>query len=211
MARDLAFVLKLSRLLQLTVGPGKCLDVFVLTLILRAIFGLGVWGWYPISFALAREFPHAWRGAMITLIFTFQGLGALVAGVTAIICVNFISEPAQTNISNEDGRLSLDISWRTACGLGLSLEFIVVSLTWLKILPDVARANKIDQTQISEPIIVNNNGIIIEITDYDMPRASLKDFRRHFGLRKNWKVLLGTAGSCLLLSLNFVSPSKIMN
>jgi PHS family inorganic phosphate transporter-like MFS transporter len=42
------------------------------------------------------------------------------------------------------------------------------------------------------------------------PKASFRDFKRFFGLWKNGKVLLGTAGSWFLLDISFVLPLFIL-
>jgi PHS family inorganic phosphate transporter-like MFS transporter len=77
----------------------------ILLLVFRFILGLGIGGDYPLSATLMSEYSNRKdRGKLMTMVFSMQGLGLVIAPLLAIFLLSI-------NISN-------DLIWRLMLGLG---------------------------------------------------------------------------------------------
>jgi MFS transporter, PHS family, inorganic phosphate transporter len=207
--------------LSLTLGTtGQSVNVVWITIFWRFILGIGIGGDYPNSSVLVSEFSNVrWRGAMMAVMFSAQGFGAFFAALTSFLCATGFRNSLNTQDCDSDCRLALDKSWRIVYGMGILPA--VVALYFRLTIPesprwdgDVGR----NTPQAARNAVGFTSGTYVE--DYDTlfdtqgsdvkggyeapPRASFRDFRRFFGLWKNGKVLLGTAGSWFLLDISFV-------
>ena len=199
---------------------GKSMDVVGLTIFWRVILGIGIGGDYPNSSVLVSEFGTVrWRGAMIASVFAFQGLGAFSAGLVSLLCT--IGFRRSLNIPHCDTpcSLSLDMSWRIIYGMGnvpalIALYFRLTIPETIRYTLDVSRSESdavrdvvgfMDGQCLDEATRVLATALHLPGGFQAPPRASLRDFKRFFGLWKNAKLLIGTAGSWFLVDIAFVS------
>jgi len=133
---------------------------------------------------------------MMAAVFAMQGFGILIAATVVIIFLNIFKSAINDNIDN------LDYVWRLCIAFGAlpCLAAIYFRLT----VPETPRytmqvENNINKgvsdvnfikTGIKEKHIIETRGHFEESTT---PKASFKDFKRHFGQWKNLKLLLGTS------------------
>lgn len=213
--------------LGLTLGTtGGSVSVVWVTIFWRFILGIGIGGDYPNSSVLVSEFSNVrWRGAMMAAMFSAQGFGAFFAALTGLLCVTGFRNSLNSNVCDSNCQLALDKSWRIVYGMGIVPA--VIALYFRLTIPesprwdgDVAR----NTSQAARNAVGFTGGAYVEDADtlletysgvkggYEAPpKASFRDFRRYFGLWKNGKVLLGTAGSWFLLDISFVpSPSSYL-
>jgi PHS family inorganic phosphate transporter-like MFS transporter len=210
-----------------TTGPS--VGVVGLTIFWRVILGIGIGGDYPNSSVMVSEFANVrWRGAMMAAMFSAQGFGAFSAAMVSFICTAGFRNSLQSRDCDVECRNDLDKAWRIVYGMGIlpaviALFFRLTIPETIRYTLDVSRneANAArDAIGFVERVKVEDSEHIIERHDIQRqlqcgyqspPKASFRDFRRYFGLWKNGKVLLGTAGSWFLLDVAFVNrPSSVL-
>ncbi|KAF8473934.1 major facilitator superfamily domain-containing protein [Kalaharituber pfeilii] len=189
----------------------------------RVIMGIGIGGDYPLSSIITSEFATTkWRGAMMGAVFAMQGLGQLVAALVAFICtVAFADQlkPAQTyNECQGSCKIAVDRMWRIIIGFGavpacIALYYRLTIPETPRYTFDVARDIEKASADASAYLQGQSAGEIDEIRQIEaraaaqeqlvVPKASWKDFWVHYGQWKNIKILIGTAGSWLLLDVAF--------
>jgi len=151
--------------------------------------------------------------------FSAQGLGAFSAALASYLCVTGFQNSLINPTCDVDCRLALDKSWRIVYGIGMLPA--VVALYFRLTIPesprwdgDVGRNNRKaakNAVGFTSGTYVEDSETLLETQSFGVkggyeaaPKASFRDFRRFFGLWKNGKVLLGTAGSWFLLDIAFV-------
>jgi len=205
-------------------GSGPRLSIIGVTIFWRVVLGIGIGGDYPNSSVLVSEFSTVkWRGGMMAAMFASQGLGSFFSAFAAFVCVKGFASSLQFSSCEAECRLALDKAWRIVYGMGILPA--VVALFFRLTIPETIRYT-LDITRNEQNAARDAVGFMdgVHVEDghtllgahlnipggYQAPpKASLRDFRRFFGLWKNGKVLLGTAGSWFLLDVAFV-PSLII-
>jgi MFS transporter, PHS family, inorganic phosphate transporter len=209
--------------LGLTLGTtGQSVNVIGVTIFWRVVLGVGIGGDYPNSSVLVSEFSTIkWRGAMMATMFAAQGFGAFFAALVSFVCVSGFHESLHSSQCSPECQLALDKSWRIVYGMGIvpaviALFFRLTIPETIRFTLDIKRDEShavrdavefMDGTHIDNATTVFGAHLDIPGGYQPPPRASFRDFRRFFGLWKNGKVLLGTAGSWFLLDIAFVSVS----
>ena len=208
--------------LGLTLGTsGGAINVVGVTIFWRVILGIGIGGDYPNSSVLVSEFANVkWRGGMMAAMFSAQGLGAFSSAFASFICVTGFRNSLQSDSCDVNCRLALDKSWRIVYGLGIIPAVIALyfrlkfpeSIRWtLDVQRNGSRAaidatEWTDGTRVEDAQTLLGNHLSFQGGYGAAPKPSFRDFRRYFGLWRNGKVLLGTAGSWFFLDIAFVSP-----
>lgn len=214
--------------LGLTLGTtGQSVNVIGITIFWRVILGIGIGGDYPNSSVLVSEFSNVrWRGAMMAAMFSAQGFGAFCAALVSFLCVTGFQNSLHVPESNcdVDCRLALDKSWRIVYGFGILPA--VIALYFRLTIPESPRftldtsrneskaaidaVGFMDGTRVEDARTLLGAHLDVPGGYQAPPKASFRDFKRFFGLWKNGKVLLGTAGSWFLLDIAFVSPISVL-
>jgi len=212
-------VIMIIATLGLTLGTtGQSVNVVGVTIFWRFILGIGIGGDYPNSCVLVSEFSTVrWRGAMMAAMFSAQGLGAFFAALVSYSCAVGFRNDIQGSNCDETCQLALDKAWRIVYGMGIlpavgALFFRLTIPETIRYTLDVARNEPIAARDARQFIKTNDTTHFGQSLDLPggfqaPPRPSFRDFRRYFGLWKNGKVLLGTAGSWFLLDIAFVYPT----
>lgn len=156
--------------------------------------------------------------------FASQGLGSFFSAFAAFVCVKGFEPSLRVASCDAECRLALDKAWRIVYGMGILPA--VVALFFRLTIPETIRYT-LDITRNEQNAARDAVGFMdgVHVDDGNTllgahlnlpggyqapPKASLRDFRRFFGLWKNGKVLLGTAGSWFLLDVAFV-PSLMIS
>lgn len=162
-----------------------------------------------------------WRGAMMGAVFAMQGIGQLAAALVAFICtVAFRKqlEPAQSlDACDAECKQAVDRIWRIIIGFGAVPACI--ALYYRLTIPETPRytfdvARDVEKAAADSEAFLNNqaSGDVDEIRQIEgranaealtVPKASLADFWRHYSQWRFFKILLGTAGSWLVLDVAF--------
>jgi PHS family inorganic phosphate transporter-like MFS transporter len=208
--------------LGLTLGTsGGAINVVGVTIFWRVILGIGIGGDYPNSSVLVSEFANVkWRGGMMAAMFSAQGLGAFSSAFASFLCVTGFRNSLQSDSCDVNCRLALDKSWRIVYGLGIIPAVIALyfrlrfpeSIRWtLDVQRNGSRAaidatEWTDGTRVEDAQTLLGNHLSFQGGYGAAPKPSFRDFRRYFGLWRNGKVLLGTAGSWFFLDIAFVLP-----
>lgn len=200
---------------------GEAINVVGVVIFWRVVLGIGIGGDYPNSSVLVSEFSTVkWRGGMMAAMFAAQGFGSFFAAFVAFIAVKGFESSLQVADCDDDCRLALDRAWRIVYGMGILPA--VIALFFRLTIPETIRYT-LDITRDEKNAARDAVGFMdgVDVEDgrsllgahlnlpggYQAPpKASIRDFRRFFGLWKNGKVLLGTAGSWFLLDVAFVDP-----
>jgi len=203
---------------------GQSIDIIGATIFWRVILGIGIGGDYPNSSVLVSEFATVrWRGAMIGSVFAFQGLGAFAAALVSLLCAITFKDSLNLTECDAECQLALDKSWRIIYAVGIlpavmALYFRLTIPETVRYTLDITRNEWTAACDVvgfvdglkkgeTEKQISSGHGVS---GGYEAPpRASFRDFRRFFGLWKNAKVLVGTAGSWFLLDVAFVRFSSL--
>lgn len=206
--------------LGLTLGTtGQSVNVVGITIFWRFILGIGIGGDYPNSSVLVSEFSTVrWRGAMMAAMFSAQGFGSFFATIVSFCCTMGFRDQLQSAHCDADCQRALDKSWRIVYGLGIlpaliALFFRLTIPETIRYTLDISRnepnaardaAQFMDGIKVDDATTLLGQHLDLPGGFQAPPRPSFRDFRRYFGLWKNGKVLLGTAGSWFLLDIAFV-------
>lgn len=209
-------------------GSGPSLNIFGVMIFWRVVLGTGVGGDYPISSIITSEFATVrWRGAMMAAVFANQGFGQFTAALVAFLCTVGFRNSLKVNTCGPDCRDALDKAWRIIYGFGAvpalgALYFRLTIPETIRYTLDVSRNERVAAADAIKYVsgrygsarygdvgYTADAQIIVESTVNGPPKASFRDFLRHFGQWKNGKVLFGTAGSWFVLDVAFVCPTDI--
>jgi Arabinose efflux permease len=152
-------------------------------IIFRMIMGVGIGGDYPISATIMSEYANVKdRGKLIALVFANQGIGTLVA-----VAVGAIS--AYT--------LPPDIAWRVMAGIGAIPAATVIYLR--RKVPETPRYAALIKGDLKEAEkSASFLGAKLNLSKIEVRKMSFSDF-----LSKYWKLLIGTAGTWLILDMAY--------
>ncbi|CEJ61507.1 Putative Phosphate:H symporter [Penicillium brasilianum] len=189
----------------------------------RVVMGIGIGGDYPLSSIITSEFATTkWRGAMMGSVFAMQGIGQFAAAIVALIVTAGFKESLQTakDVAHCSGvcQLAIDKMWRTLIGFGAvpACAALYYRLTipetpryTFDVSRDILKADEDIRAYIKghpegHPDEIQRIRVLRnESIEFLAPKASWADFRQHYGEWKNFKVLLGTAGSWFFLDVAF--------
>ncbi|GAA5833751.1 hypothetical protein JCM9279_001614 [Rhodotorula babjevae] len=195
---------------QAVAGHAPAISIIGVLVFWRFIMGIGIGGDYPLSATITSEFAATRiRGRMMTATFWSQGWGQLAAALVAISSLAAFKK----QILNDpvDNARHLDFVWRLIIGLGAVPG--AVALYFRLTLPETPRftmdvERNIKQAATDVDAFLQTGAYVQDSTPavagtLDVPKASWKDFRNHFGQWKHGKVLLGTAWSWFALDIAF--------
>ncbi|KAG6019529.1 hypothetical protein E4U19_007168 [Claviceps sp. Clav32 group G5] len=193
----------------------------------RVLMGIGIGGDYPLSSVITSEFaPTRWRGAMMSAVFSMQGLGQLMAAIVALI-TTVAFKSSFSNISDEGScdsacQIAADRAWRVIVGVG---AFPACFALYYRItIPETPRytfdvQHDVEKADADIKAYVASNVANKSITDLessrrhsrskvsesslDLPQASWADVFAYFREWGNFKVLVGTTMSWFFLDLAF--------
>ncbi|KAK1824981.1 acid phosphatase pho5 [Friedmanniomyces endolithicus] len=191
----------------------------------RVLMGIGIGGDYPLSSIITSEFATTkWRGAMMGSVFAMQGMGQFAAGIIALIVTVGFKESLLTAKTSSYADctgvcgLAVDKMWRTIIGMGavpgcIALYYRLTIPETPRYTFDVSRDVVKGGSDIKAYLTSKPEGIPDEVArvqgmrdsapQLEIPKASFKDFMRHYGQWRYGKVLLGTAGSWFFLDVAF--------
>ncbi|KAK9234484.1 major facilitator superfamily domain-containing protein [Lipomyces kononenkoae] len=205
-------------------GPSQAINIIGILTFWRVIMGIGIGGDYPLSSIITSEFATTkWRGAIMGAVFANQGWGQLAAAIVALCATagfkNTLSAAHTASQCLNNCQTAIDQMWRITIGFGavpacIALYYRLTIPETPRFTFDVSRELEKGaadiQTYVSGVYGNANQEEIMEIREaekrparLDLPKASWHDFWAHFSQWKYGKVLIGTAGSWLLLDIAF--------
>jgi MFS transporter, PHS family, inorganic phosphate transporter len=159
---------------------------------------------------------------MMGSVFAMQGIGQFAAGIIALIVTAGFKESLLTakTYAECDGvcGLAVDKMWRVIIGMGavpgcIALYYRLTIPETPRYTFDVSRDVVKAGSDVKAYLTGTHEGVPDEIArvqtmreaapQIEIPKASFKDFCRHYGQWKYGKVLLGTAGSWFFLDVAF--------
>lgn len=194
-------------IMQCVIGSSPAINFTAIFVFLRIIMGIGIGGDYPLSSIISSEFSTTkWRGAIMSAVFSNQGIGQLIAGIVAICLVaGYKDDLIGANSGAEcTGKClkACDQMWRVLIGFGCVPG--VIALYYRLTIAESPRYS-LDVSDTGELVKVPDSEALLEVqpADHAPPKASFKDFWAHFGQWRYGKILLGTAGSWFMLDVAF--------
>lgn len=209
---------------QAVAGRGPAANIYGVLIMWRFIMGLGksvaqvstsqanvlpgIGGDYPLSAVITSEFASKRiRGRMMTAVFASQGWGNLAAAIVAIITVvGFKNQIQHDDLTYKH----VDYCWRILIGFGCvpgaaALYFRLTIPETPRYTMDIERNVKqasqdVDTYLTTGTFVVDPDAPVQRV---EAPKASSRDFFRHYGQWKNGKVLLGCAWSWFALDVAF--------
>lgn len=200
-------VIIVATILQCTMGHSPAINFAAIFSTLRIVMGVGIGGDYPLSSIISSEFSTTkWRGAIMSAVFSNQGLGQLFAGIVALVVVAaYKSDLEFANSSAECvGRCikANDQMWRILIGFGclpgcIALYYRLTIAESPRYSLDVVEHDDLEKVAHTEAVLD------AAAEDLAPPKASFKDFWGHFGQWRYGKILIGTAGSWFFLDVAY--------
>ncbi|GAA5983520.1 hypothetical protein JCM10908_000317 [Rhodotorula pacifica] len=195
---------------QAVAGHGPAVSIIGVLVMWRFIMGVGIGGDYPLSSVITSEFAATRiRGRMMVATFWSQGWGQLGAALVALASLAAFKK----QILNDPAGYAhhLDFVWRLVIGLGAvpgacALYFRLTLPETPRFTMDVER--NIKQASSDVDAFLQTGGYVTDQTPavsapIGAPKASWKDFCRHFGKYENFKLLFGTAFTWFALDVAF--------
>ncbi|BGO99763.1 hypothetical protein JCM10021v2_003440 [Rhodotorula toruloides] len=202
-------IIIIATLGQAVAGHGPAVSIIGVLVMWRFIMGVGIGGDYPLSSVITSEFAATRiRGRMMVATFWSQGWGQLAAAIVTIVCLAAFKKQILNDPVNYAHHL--DFVWRLVIGLGAVPG--AVALYFRLTLPETPRftmdvERNIKQAASDVDAFLQTGGYVQDstpaVTKVAAPKATLRDFRQHFGQWKNGKVLFGTAWSWFALDVAF--------
>jgi MFS transporter, PHS family, inorganic phosphate transporter len=203
------------------VGDGLAVSIIGATIFWRIVLGVGIGGDYPSSSVISSEFASkAFRGKMMTLVFSAQGFGQFTSALVSLCCTHGFKDSLQTPSCGQDCAFALDKSWRILYGFGIvpaciALGFRLTIPETIHYTLDVrgdehrALANAhwfIDGHLGSAPRNLGEADFIPPRTraSFRNLRRESRAFYRYFSTWDHGKELFGTAASWFFLDVAFV-------
>ena len=200
-------IMIVATILQCSIGSSPAINFVAIFATLRVIMGIGIGGDYPLSSIISSEFSTTkWRGAIMAAVFSNQGLGQLFAGLVALIVVSAYKSDLEFANNNAQcvGRCikACDQMWRILVGMGcvpgcIALYYRLTIAESPRYSLDVSEHDNLEKVADAEA------ALDIAAEEIAPPKASFKDFIRHFGQWKHGKILIGTAFSWFTLDVAY--------
>ncbi|EPB92324.1 MFS transporter, PHS family, inorganic phosphate transporter [Mucor circinelloides 1006PhL] len=192
---------------QTLVGNSPAASFWAVITFWRILVGIGIGGDYPLSSVITAEFATTkHRGAMMSAVFAMQGIGQVTAGIVGLVVT------AAFKSAIEYDQAYLDYVWRIVVGIGAIPG--VCALYYRLTIPETPRytmdiENKFEKGISDAKAFIEKGAASGDYTEATAvavvqdgpPKATWKDFRRHFGQWKYGKVLFGTAYSWFALDV----------
>ncbi|KAK3390940.1 major facilitator superfamily domain-containing protein [Podospora didyma] len=212
---------------QALTSSSPSMDIVGLIIFWRVLMGVGIGGDYPLSSVITAEFATTkWRGAMMGAVFAMQGFGQLAAALVMLFLTLGFKESLETStkLANCTGNcaLSVDKMWRILIGFGavpgcIALYYRLTIPETPRYTFDVEMDIEQGQDDVKAYIEGKAGGHPDEIAriatqhkaeeELEVPKASWKDFFRHYAIRKNAMLLAGTALSWCFLDIAYYGVS----
>lgn len=196
-----------ATILQCCVGESPAVEFVAIFVCLRIVMGIGIGGDYPLSSIISSEFSTTkWRGAIMAAVFSNQGLGQVLAGIVALVVVAaYKGDLEHANSAKECVGACVkanDQMWRILIGMGcvpgcIALYYRLTIAESPRYSLDINEHDDMEKVADAEAAL---DAVAHEITP---PKASFRDFWRHFGQWKYGKILIGTAGSWFMLDVAY--------
>jgi len=194
---------------QTMAGQAHGVNIFNVLIVWRFIMGLGIGGDYPLSAVISSEFSNTkTRGRVMTAVFASQGWGQFTAALISLILVAAFKKQ-MINDGIVDPK-HVDNMWRILIGLGMvpaciALYFRLTIPETPRFTMDVER--NYNQAKQDVEAMISSGKFVVDpdavVQRVEAPKASWKDFFRHFSRWENGKVLLGTSYSWFALDIAF--------
>lgn len=211
---------------QCTAGHAPGVNFPAVLTFYRIVMGIGIGGDYPLSSIITSEFATTkWRGAIMGAVFANQAFGQIAAGIIALILVAAYKGDLQGIQTGKecgvDCMRACDQMWRILVGMGavpgcIALYFrltipesprytLDVNANLNKGTADIGKfvSGELGNAEEDQVARLERAPTAVEAVEIAAPKASFKDFCRHFGKWKYGKILLGTAGSWFCLDVAF--------
>ncbi|KAG9007798.1 Inorganic phosphate transporter pho84 [Tulasnella sp. JGI-2019a] len=191
---------------QTVAGHGPGVNIFGVLILWRFLMGVGIGGDYPLSAIITSEFAATkFRGRMMNAVFAMQGFGQFTAAVVATIVLSCF----KSTIVKQNDHHSIDHVWRIVIGLGMVPG--AIALYYRLTIPETPRytmdiERNLEQAEQDAEFIKSGKFERIEdrVTQkVEVPKASRRDFVRHYSKWSNFKVLFGCAYSWFALDIAF--------
>jgi len=198
-----------ATIIQCSLGPSPAINFVAVLGFWRIIMGIGIGGDYPLSSIISSEFSTTkWRGAIMSAVFSNQGLGQIFAGIVAMVLVAAYKGPLNVSTTEcvGDCRKACDQMWRILIGFGCVPGCIALYYR-LTIAESPRYSLDVNEHDDVQKVADAEGALDVHAQEIAPPKASFKDFWRHFGQWKYGKyfwycrflVLLG----CGLLRIGF--------
>ncbi|KAG8900470.1 Inorganic phosphate transporter pho84 [Tulasnella sp. 403] len=191
---------------QAIAGHGPGVNMYGVLITWRFIMGVGIGGDYPLSAIITSEFATTrYRGRMMNAVFAMQGFGNLAAAITALV----VTVAFKDSILKYSDHHTVDHMWRIIIGLGIVPA--TIALYFRLTIPETPRytmdiERDLDQAERDADFVKTGKFERIEdrvVERVDVPKASRRDFIRHYSKMSNFKVLFGCAWSWFALDIAF--------
>jgi PHS family inorganic phosphate transporter-like MFS transporter len=138
-------------------------------------------------------------------VFAMQGFGNFTAALVALI----VTVAFKKHIENDADFHSIDYMWRIIIGLGCVPA--VIALYYRLTIPETPRytmdiERDLAQAEVDADFVKTGKFESLDdqaVERVEVPRASRRDFFRHYGKWSNFKVLFGCAWSWFALDIAF--------
>ena len=219
-----------AAIFQCTIGTAPGINFVGVLTFYRIVMGIGIGGDYPLSSIITSEFSTTkWRGAIMGAVFANQAWGQIMAGIVSLVVVAaYKSEIEHANSGKECDfkcRKACDQMWRILVGFGAVPGML--ALYYRLTIPESPRYALDVETELNAAESSGSSKVHNIDIQYDgkednsahfdvekgpapepvIPKASFRDFWRHFGQWKYFKILLGTAGSWFMVDIAFYGLS----
>ncbi|KAG0353879.1 Inorganic phosphate transporter pho84 [Gamsiella multidivaricata] len=173
----------------------------------RFVLGVGIGGDYPMSATVTSEWSSAGRrGKMMSIIFSMQGIGNLMASVVTLIVLACFKSAIIADVDN------LDIVWRICIGVGC---IPAASTVYLRLtMPESPRysmdvENDVEKAKLAIAHATESKAIEGESVPVSKKakRAHHREFVEYFSHWQNLKILIGTSTTWFLLDIAFYGIS----
>ncbi|EKM50794.1 uncharacterized protein PHACADRAFT_105051 [Phanerochaete carnosa HHB-10118-sp] len=191
-----------------TVGT---MNIFAELIIWRFVMGLGIGGDYPLSAVISSEFASSHiRGKMMTAVFANQGWGQLFASLVGYLCLLGFKNTFPSTGAAADTKADIDRAWRIMLGLGCVPA--AIALYFRLTIPETPRFTMDIERNVKQAVRdietflhtgkyqFDEDSVVIRV---NAPRASFKDFRRHFSRWENLSLLLACAYAWCAVDIAF--------
>lgn len=196
-----------ATIIQCCLGSSPAISFPAILATLRIVMGIGIGGDYPLSSIISSEFSTTrWRGAIMAAVFSNQGLGQIFAGIVAIVCVagykHELDYAHDASMCDAKCKKACDQMWRILVGFGCVPGCIALYYR-LTIAESPRYSLDVDETTDLNKMADAEGAIDVEAQQIAPPKASFKDFMRHFRPWKHAKILVGTCLSWFFLDVAY--------
>lgn len=194
-----------ATIIQTTLGSSPAINFVAILGFWRIIMGIGIGGDYPLSSIISSEFSTTkWRGAIMSAVFSNQGLGQIFAGIVAMVLVAAYKSDLDVPVTECVGscQKACDQMWRILIGFGCVPGCIALYYR-LTIAESPRYSLDINEHGEVQKVADAEGALDVHAQEIAPPKASWSDFHRHFNQWKHMRIIIGTAGSWFLLDVAY--------